>query len=84
MSKELNPIQNPGLPEHTHRKTDTDPKAEKRAERQVASLFALSAISTFGFVYSYVWVKSDVYTFIPLLGDMNVQQLLLRLSPRHL
>ena len=79
MSKELNPIQNPGLPEHTHRKTDTDPKAEKRAERQVASLFALSAISTIGFVYTYVWVKTDVYTFIPLLGDMNVHQLLLGL-----
>jgi len=77
VSKELAPIENPGLPEHAPRKTDIDPKAEKRAEKQVASLFALSAISTIGFVYSYVWVKPDVHTFIPLLGDMNVQQLLL-------
>jgi ubiquinol-cytochrome c reductase iron-sulfur subunit len=74
-----NPIENPGLPEHVHRKTDIDPKAEKRVERQVASLFLLSALSTVGFIYSYVWVKSDVYTFIPILGDMNVQQLLLGL-----
>ena len=73
MSKELNPIENPGLPAHTPRQTDLDPKAEKRAERQVASLFLLSALSTVGFIYSYVWVKSDSYTFIPLLGDMNVQ-----------
>ncbi len=79
MSKELNPIENPGLPEHVHRKTDVDPVAEKRAERQVASLFALSAISTVGFIYSYVFVKKDIYTFIPILGDMNLQQLLLGL-----
>ena len=77
MSKELNPIENPGLPAHAHRQTDVDPKAEKRAERQVASLFILSALSTIGFIYSYVWVKSDVYTFLPILGEMNVQQLLL-------
>lgn len=79
MSKELNPIENPGVPEHVHRQTDVDPKAEKRAERQVASLFMLSAISTIGFIYSYIWVKPNVYTFIPILGDMNVQQLLLGL-----
>lgn len=82
MSKNLisnNPIENPGLPAHTPRQTDLDPKAEKRAERQVASLFMLSALCTVGFIYSYVWIKSDSYTFIPLLGDMNVQQLLLGL-----
>ena len=79
MSKELNPIENPGLPEHVHRKTDIDPKAEKRAERQVASLFALSAISTVGFIYSYVGIKKDAYAFIPILGDMNLQQLMLGL-----
>ena len=82
MSKELstnNPIDNPGLPEHVHRQTDIDPKAEKRAERQVASLFMLSAISTLGFIFSYVGIKSDVYTFIPILGEMNVQQLMLGL-----
>jgi len=79
VSKELNPIENPGLPEHVHRKTDVDPVAAKRAERQVASLFALSAISTVGFIYSYVFVKKDIYTFIPILGDMNLQQLLLGL-----
>jgi ubiquinol-cytochrome c reductase iron-sulfur subunit len=79
VSKELNPIENPGLPEHVHRRTDVDPVAEKRAERQVASLFALSAICTVGFIYAYVFVKKDSYTFIPILGEMNVQQLLLGL-----
>ena len=81
-SKELstNPIPNPGLPEHVHRQTDIDPVAEKRAERQVASLFLLSALSTVVLIYSYIWVPRDIYTFIPLLGKMNVQQLLLGLG----
>lgn len=38
------PIPNPGLPEHLPRPTDIDPSAEKRAERQVATLFGLSAV----------------------------------------
>jgi len=42
MSKELEPLADPGLPEHVHRKADIDPIAAKRAERQVAVLFALS------------------------------------------
>lgn len=81
-SKELstNPIPNPGLPEHVHRRADHDPIAEKRAERQVASLFLLSALSTIVLIYSYIWVPREIYTFIPLLGKMNVQQLLLGLG----
>jgi ubiquinol-cytochrome c reductase iron-sulfur subunit len=47
------PIANPGLPEHTWRPTDVDPRAERRAERQVASLFLLSAVFAVLFVVSY-------------------------------
>ena len=47
------PIANPGLPEHVWRPTDVDPKAEKRAERQVAGLFGLSAICAVLFVVAY-------------------------------
>jgi len=47
------PITNPGLPEHQWRPTDVDPQAEKRAERQVAGLFGLSAICAVLFVVSY-------------------------------
>ena len=50
---------NPGLPEHHWRPTDVDPKAEKRAERQVATLFALSAICTVLFVVCYFNVDAD-------------------------
>ena len=47
------PIANPGLPPHVWRPTDVDPRAEKRAERQVAALFGLSALCTVLFVVSY-------------------------------
>jgi ubiquinol-cytochrome c reductase iron-sulfur subunit len=47
------PIANPGLPEHHWRPTDVDPKAERRAERQVATLFGLSAVCAVLFVVSY-------------------------------
>jgi ubiquinol-cytochrome c reductase iron-sulfur subunit len=39
MSKEIDAIQDPGLPAHKLRQTDIDPKAADRAERQVAILF---------------------------------------------
>jgi ubiquinol-cytochrome c reductase iron-sulfur subunit len=38
------PIANPGMPVHLPRPTDIDPTAEKRAERQVATLFGLSGV----------------------------------------
>ena len=88
MSKDLfpienslqNPIDNPGLPEHVHRQTDVDPVAEKRAERQIASLFMLSVLSTVLFVYSYIWVPTDRFTIVPIFGEMSVHQLLLGLG----
>lgn len=47
------PIADPGLPPHQPRPTDVDPKAEKRAERQVATLFTLSAVCSVLFVVAY-------------------------------
>ncbi|WP_435744033.1 cytochrome bc1 complex Rieske iron-sulfur subunit [Nocardioides sp. SYSU DS0663] len=47
------PIANPGLPEHQWRPTDVDPAMEKRAERQVASMFGLSALCVVLFVIAY-------------------------------
>lgn len=52
-------IANPGLHEHQWRPTDVDPKAEKRAERQVAALFTLSAICTVLLLVSYFTIGSD-------------------------
>ncbi len=43
----------PGLPEHHYRQTDIDERAAKRAERQVATLFLLSALGSIGFIVAY-------------------------------
>jgi ubiquinol-cytochrome c reductase iron-sulfur subunit len=47
------PIADPGLPEHHPRPTDIDDDAERRAERQVATLFGLSAVFSILFVVAY-------------------------------
>ena len=47
------PIADPGLPPHLWRPTDVDPKAEKRAERQIAAMFIAAMISAVLFVVAY-------------------------------
>lgn len=66
---------NPGLPEHAWRPTDVDPKLEKRAERQVATLMTLSAICTILLLVSYFTVDKDA-TF----AGLGAQNLALGLS----
>jgi ubiquinol-cytochrome c reductase iron-sulfur subunit len=67
------PIPNPGLPAHQWRPTDVDPKAEKRAERQVAGLFLLSFICAILFLVSYFVFKiGEDPTTIGNLGASNV------------
>ena len=51
--RESEPIPDPGLPPHTWRPTDVDPKAEKRAERQIAAMFIAAMISAVLFVVAY-------------------------------
>ena len=80
MSNEISKFQDPGLPAHQHRKSDHDPKAEKRAEQQVAILFLLSAISTVGTVASYIFIKPGKFVFLPVMGDVDAQQLFLGLG----
>ena len=46
----------PGHPEHRPRRGDTDPVANKRAERQVVALFLISILGTIGFVVAYFMV----------------------------
>ncbi len=76
----IQPIQDPGLPTHVHRKADTDPLAAKRAERQVAILFLISALGTLLFIYSYVGIDQDQLIFLPVIGTTNAHQLFLGLG----
>ncbi|MDX6326866.1 MAG: ubiquinol-cytochrome c reductase iron-sulfur subunit [Nocardioidaceae bacterium] len=47
------PIADPGLPAHVPRPTDVDTRAEKRAERQIATLFGLSSLMAILFCVAY-------------------------------
>ena len=73
-SRDIELIKDPGLPEHVHRSTDIDPKAAKRAERQIAILFALSCIGTLLLIYSYIFISDETFIFIPVLGETNAHQ----------
>ena len=73
--RELDEFQNPGLPPHRPRLADRDPRAEKRAERQVALLFGISALGTVLFFVGYF--------FIPLnetIERLRLQNLMLGLG----
>ena len=80
MSQEIERLSDPGLPEHVHRKADSDPAAAKRAERQVAILFALSALGTILFIITYLKVPLSEFIFLPILGTTNAHQLFLGLG----
>jgi ubiquinol-cytochrome c reductase iron-sulfur subunit len=61
--------------EHRLRATDTDPKAARRAERQVSAMFLGSVLFTLLFVVAYVTIDPSTVVYIPVLGvvgAMNV------------
>ena len=73
LDKVGNPLPDPGLPEHTWRPTDVDDNLAKRAERQVAGLFGLSAVFTVLFFVSYFVFKiGDNWDVAGGLGASNV------------
>ncbi|MFZ9100077.1 MAG: Rieske 2Fe-2S domain-containing protein [Candidatus Planktophila sp.] len=73
-SRDIELIKDPGLPAHVHRRSDTDPVAAKRAERQVAILFGLSALGTLLLIFSFIFISDETFVFIPILGDTNLHQ----------
>jgi ubiquinol-cytochrome c reductase iron-sulfur subunit len=67
------PIPDPGHPAHQWRLTDFDERLERRAERQVAALFALSGLCSVLFVVSYfAFEVGDVTTTIGGFGASNL------------
>jgi ubiquinol-cytochrome c reductase iron-sulfur subunit len=73
-------FENPGLAPHVHRLADTDPRAAKRAERQVAAMFTLSIIGTLVFCISYFAVGKTDTVWLPGIGTTLLQNLLLGLG----
>ena len=55
----------PGLPHHRPRRADVDPKAAKRAERQVAALFGLSILGTIATLVVYFAAEDQWLVFSP-------------------
>jgi ubiquinol-cytochrome c reductase iron-sulfur subunit len=80
MSNEIDLIKDPGLPAHVHRRADEDEKFAKKAELQVSILFILSALGTILLIASYVFIPTDKFIFIPVMGTTNAHQLFLGLG----
>ena len=72
------PIDNPGLPAHQPRPTDVDEAAEKRAERQVAAMFGLSAVCAVLFCVAYFAL--DIGSEPDMFGGIGAQNLALGLA----
>ena len=70
---DADPVADPGLPVHLPRPTDVDPAAEKRAERQIATLFGLSTLMAILFCVAYfaLDIGEDPSVFLDM-GASNV------------
>jgi ubiquinol-cytochrome c reductase iron-sulfur subunit len=74
----LERFEDPGLPVHRHRLADIDPKAAKRAERQVATLFGLSAVGTILTLVAYFAVKFEGnFSYSQYMKQLQLSNLLL-------
>ena len=62
---------------HRPRAADTDPKAARRAERQVAAMFALSMLFVVLFVVAYVGIDKSTVVYIPVLGVVGASNVAL-------
>jgi ubiquinol-cytochrome c reductase iron-sulfur subunit len=62
---------------HRPRVTDTDPKAARRAERQVATMFLLSMLFVVLFVVAYIGIDKSTTVYIPVLGEVGASSVAL-------
>ncbi len=62
---------------HKPRATDTDPKAARRAERQVAAMFLLSMVFVVLFVVAYIAIDPTATVYIPVLGSVGASNVAL-------
>ena len=73
-------FENPGLPPHIPRASDLDPKAAKRAERQIATMFGISMLGALVFVVSYFAIPDEATFFLPGVGTASTLNVVLGLS----
>jgi ubiquinol-cytochrome c reductase iron-sulfur subunit len=65
---------------HELRRTDTDPRIAKRAERQVAVMFTLSALSAIGFVVAFWFIDPKLLIGVPVIGTIPALNLAMGLT----
>ena len=65
---------------HAPRMADTDPKAARRAERQIAGMFMLSMLLTIAFVVGYMTIDKTSIIYIPVFGDVGTSTFVLGLT----
>ena len=65
---------------HRPRRSDFDPKAARRAERQVASLFLLSMLMVILFIVAYVAIDPQTDIYIPVFGEVGFSNFMLGLT----
>ena len=70
----------PGPAPHVPRLADLEERAARRAERQVAALFAISMVATLIFLVAYFAIDLDTYGFIPGIGQANLSNVVLGVS----
>ena len=63
---------NPGLPPHAPRRSDVDPRAAKRAERQVVAMFTVSALGSILFLVAYYVIDPTLKGSIIGIGEINL------------
>jgi ubiquinol-cytochrome c reductase iron-sulfur subunit len=71
---------NPGLPAHVYRRSDVDPKAAQRREREVAALFGLSTLGTLLFIVAYFAIKPTDFEGTEMLERVGLSTKLLGLG----
>jgi quinol---cytochrome c reductase iron-sulfur subunit len=73
-------FENPGLPAHVYRRSDIDPKAAIRREREVATFFGLSTLGTVLFIVAYFAIKPAGKSGDDLLRTVGLETKLLGLG----
>jgi ubiquinol-cytochrome c reductase iron-sulfur subunit len=73
----IEPHDSGDLPEHKPRRSDVDPRAAKRAERQVGFLFLASGLASMAFVAAFILTPVDQELRFPGVGSTNASNLLL-------
>jgi ubiquinol-cytochrome c reductase iron-sulfur subunit len=70
----------PGLPPHQPRRSDVDPRAARRVERQVSVLFLIGMLTPIAFWLEYVYIPRAKIVTIPGIGPTSASNFFLGMT----